>query len=252
MSTCISSRSSSKANPGDETGQEKETRDPVGGDEYVPFMDDGDEARSLRMRTDGQAPFLDIGEELPQQLQQQEGPASEQQHVGGPSLVPEPPASGVVTNPGAGASEQSRDDGQAPLPLTDLNMEPPPGFEDLVMPTSSLTSSLSGQPETEASPEFSPSTTEENIPSAVSASVTQPTLQPSQQETSTTPFNPSGLQGDHIRTETELRDRLIDLVSVGNLRHKLKALFALFRQFMMRISLARLVATYACTDGLGG
>ena len=48
-------------------------------------------------------------------------------------------------------------------------------------------------------------------------------------------------QGDQIRTETELRDRLIDLVSVGNLRHKPEALFALFRQFMMRISLPRLV-----------
>ena len=43
-------------------------------------------------------------------------------------------------------------------------------------------------------------------------------------------------QGDQIRSETELRDRLIDLVSVGNLRHKPEALFALFRQFMMRIS----------------
>ena len=27
-------------------------------------------------------------------------------------------------------------------------------------------------------------------------------------------------QGDQINTETELRDQLIDLVSVGNLRHK--------------------------------
>ena len=48
-------------------------------------------------------------------------------------------------------------------------------------------------------------------------------------------------QGDHICTETELRGRLIDLVSVGNLRHKPEALFALFRQFMMRISLPRLI-----------
>ena len=48
-------------------------------------------------------------------------------------------------------------------------------------------------------------------------------------------------QGDQIRSETELRDRLIDLVSVGNLRRRSGALFALFRQFMMRISLPRLV-----------
>ena len=38
-------------------------------------------------------------------------------------------------------------------------------------------------------------------------------------------------QGEAISTEMELRDRLIDLVSVGNLRHKPEALFALFRQF---------------------
>ena len=48
-------------------------------------------------------------------------------------------------------------------------------------------------------------------------------------------------QGDQIRTETDLCDRLIDLVSVGNLRHRPEALFALFRKFMMRISLPRLV-----------
>ena len=43
------------------------------------------------------------------------------------------------------------------------------------------------------------------------------------------------------RTEVELRDRLIDLVSVGNLRHKPEALFSLFRKFLQRISLPRLV-----------
>ena len=48
-------------------------------------------------------------------------------------------------------------------------------------------------------------------------------------------------QGEAISTEMELRDRLIDLVSVGNLRHKPEALFALFRQFLKRISLPRLI-----------
>ena len=43
------------------------------------------------------------------------------------------------------------------------------------------------------------------------------------------------------RTEVELRDSLIDLVSVGNLRHKPEALFSLFRKFLQRISLPRLV-----------
>ena len=48
-------------------------------------------------------------------------------------------------------------------------------------------------------------------------------------------------QGEAISTEMELRDRLIDLVSVGNLRHKPEALFPLFRQFLRRISLPRLI-----------
>ena len=37
-----------------------------------------------------------------------------------------------------------------------------------------------------------------------------------------------------------LRDRLIELVSVGNLKHRPEALFALFRQFLQRLSLPRL------------
>ena len=48
-------------------------------------------------------------------------------------------------------------------------------------------------------------------------------------------------QGETISTEVELRDRLIDLVSVGDLRHKPEALFTLFRQFLTRISLPRLI-----------
>ena len=47
--------------------------------------------------------------------------------------------------------------------------------------------------------------------------------------------------GDQVRSETDLRDRLIDLVSVGNLRHKPEALFSLFRKFLQRISLPRLI-----------
>ncbi len=47
--------------------------------------------------------------------------------------------------------------------------------------------------------------------------------------------------GEQIRTDTDLRDRLIDLVSVGNLRHRPEALFTLFRKFMMQIFLPRLI-----------
>ena len=48
-------------------------------------------------------------------------------------------------------------------------------------------------------------------------------------------------QGETINSEVELRDQLIDLISVGNLKHKPKALFTLFRQFLPRISLPRLI-----------
>ena len=48
-------------------------------------------------------------------------------------------------------------------------------------------------------------------------------------------------RGETINSEVELRDRPIDLVSVGNLKHKPEALFTLFRQFLTRISLPRLI-----------
>lgn len=43
-----------------------------------------------------------------------------------------------------------------------------------------------------------------------------------------------------VESLVALRDYLIDLVSVGNLRHRPEALFALFRQFLQRLSLPRL------------
>ena len=46
---------------------------------------------------------------------------------------------------------------------------------------------------------------------------------------------------DNVRSVTDLRDKLVDLVSIRNLRHKHEALFSLFRQFMQRISLPRLI-----------
>ena len=48
-------------------------------------------------------------------------------------------------------------------------------------------------------------------------------------------------QGENINSEVELRNQLIDLISVGNLKHKPQALFTLFRQFLTRISLPRLI-----------
>ena len=46
--------------------------------------------------------------------------------------------------------------------------------------------------------------------------------------------------GTPIESEEALRDRLIELVSVRNLKHRPEALFALFRQFLQRLTLPRL------------
>ena len=43
-----------------------------------------------------------------------------------------------------------------------------------------------------------------------------------------------------LESVVALRDRLIELVSVGNLKHRLEALFALFRQFLRRLTLSGL------------
>ena len=48
-------------------------------------------------------------------------------------------------------------------------------------------------------------------------------------------------RGETVNSEVELRNELIDLISVGNLKHKPQALFTLFRQFLTRISLPRLI-----------
>lgn len=45
---------------------------------------------------------------------------------------------------------------------------------------------------------------------------------------------------DPLQSADDLRDQLIDLVSVGNLKHRPEALFALFRQFLQRLTLPRL------------
>ena len=59
----------------------------------------------------------------------------------------------------------------------------------------------------------------------------------------------------HLDKECEsveaLRDHLIELVSVRNLRHRPEALFALFRQFLQRLTLPRLYAifwTWCCRN----
>ena len=48
-------------------------------------------------------------------------------------------------------------------------------------------------------------------------------------------------RGWTVNSEEELRNELIELISVGNLKYKPQALFTLFWQFLTRISLRRLI-----------
>lgn len=183
------------------------------GDDYVPFMDDGEEARSLRMRTETQAPFLDIAVEEPQQPLQPPGAVSLLREEGAEETADDPP-SGVATIPEVGTTEPRLDEVPAQLQLTDLAMEPPPGFENVMVSTSSLTSSQSGQqPENEASPEFSPLTTEEAVVPATSDSSSQlpPGPPPATELTQALRNNPSGLdglpRGYHVKTEGYKEDK---------------------------------------------
>ena len=120
-------------------------------DDHLPFADDGDEARVLRSRMDGHAPYLEVGVDQP--------PVEEAQ-------------SGVAANPGLMHDESSPmedifgenggdEQDYVPTPADEVIMEPP-GLEQVAAPNPSHSSSMSGQqqPEIEVSPVVSNQTTE--------------------------------------------------------------------------------------------
>ena len=116
-------------------------------EDYIPFSEDGDFARMLRPRTEGQAPFVDVSTG-----------GSMSQPGGQPYPAGGDPTSGMAANPG-GEEELSS-------PMEDIfgpveeeeQADPivPPGLEDLLQ-DSDMQSSMSGQPqpENEESPEMS-------------------------------------------------------------------------------------------------
>ena len=131
-------------------------------EEHMPFADDGDEARTLRARTNQQAPYVDVQDQLPDEI------------FTGPDLLSEETsASGVAANPNAQdhslqPTTSANDEAQMAPPDVDNESNPsigsllgaPPGLED-VLPTTSLTSSSTSdlsslQPELEASPGVTP------------------------------------------------------------------------------------------------
>ena len=127
-------------------------------EEHVPFSDDGQEARTLRQRTEQQAPFIDIQDTEPMS-------------------APEPPIQniadsndpGVAASPGTLATEDSPEVIMETTPEVEPPFElepssepsPPPGLEPDPSGTSSM-SSLTYQPETEVSPQVTNGADEEN------------------------------------------------------------------------------------------
>ena len=120
-------------------------------DDHLPFADDGDEARALRSRSEGQAPYLEVGADQP------EGGAQP----------------GVAANPGLmhdesspmedifGGNDQEVGHDYVPTPAEEM-IPQPPGLETGQPPTHPSPSSMSGQqqPEIEVSPVVSHQTTE--------------------------------------------------------------------------------------------
>ena len=140
-------------------------------DDHLPFADDGDEARTLRSRIDGHAPYLEVGADVP-------------------SAGAQP---GVAANPGLMHDESSPmedifggndadEQDYVPTPADEV-IPQPPGLEQ-VPPNPSHSSSMSGQqqPEIEVSPVVSNQTTEvTSVASDVqqgeaTAAVTTPTV----------------------------------------------------------------------------
>ena len=122
---------------------------------YVPFADDGDEARSLRQRTEQQAPFIDVQEEVqapPMSMPMSSAPMEQQTEDPQPASIP----SGVAASPEGMDQLQSTDSLLDELQESTMMEEytpsvaPPPRLE--VQPehqSVSATMSESSQPEFE-------------------------------------------------------------------------------------------------------
>ena len=110
------------------------------------FPRDGDEARHLRPRYDGQAPFLDVAS----------APATPMMDT---PTISQPPLPGMAATPGMTVDTDEGEGHSAlpqqalepiPDPLIDFEVNTPPGLD--VVPTPSLISTSSGQPESETIP----------------------------------------------------------------------------------------------------
>ena len=109
-------------------------------DDYVPFAEDGDAARHLRPRFEGQAPFVDILD----------------------ADFPEPgPAVGVDAGVAAIPDQHPQQaepmvPHEVPVPepeMDDFEIHTPTELAESIVPSPSILSDLSGQPELEVSPE---------------------------------------------------------------------------------------------------
>ena len=173
--------------------------DDINGD-YIPFADDGDQARALRQRTEQQAPFIDAQEPM-ETTSAATTPMEEQTSDSTSALTP----SGVTASPGDDHQLQSTD---TPLDaiLESTSQEeytpsiaPPPGLEE----ASDLPGAVSATMSMSSQPEFEPGVTPEiEEPAAVG--------QEAETETPLTRalrLSPDRLDGLHVHDEA-LRDCL--------------------------------------------
>ena len=160
--------------------------------EQVPFSRDGDEARHLRPRYDGQAPFVDVAETT-----------NATPMMDAPTAQPPPP--GMAATPG-GHGEPAVMEGQPLLlpeqmapaqepDMEDFEVNTPPGLD--VVPTPSIISTLSGQPE----PEITPVT---SILESEAISQPQQAALPNQQRAEAQPFPVTAPRPDSVQPHGSL------------------------------------------------
>ena len=145
--------------------------------EQVPFSRDGDEARHLRPRFDGQAPYVDVADAPT--VMPLDTPGQEQPAPPGMAAIP----GGLADGPADHGAPQLPELPE-PSPDPDFEVFTPPRIEDDDLVPSLSTSDTSGQPENEVSPETTMSevTSTSNTAPGLPPGLPQPSALPVQHQ----------------------------------------------------------------------
>ena len=156
-------------------------------EDYLPFTEDGQQARSLRARIEVQTPFVDVNQNPP--LAQLPNAAPGMAAIPGNVSEPYSPTEAIDTPRLEPDAEMPT---EAPAVATDSEMPddapgptPPPGLEEIADQPS--TSVMSGQPESEVTPVMSQQTSE--------VTSEEETIQPDRPEATTTQLTQALRQG---------------------------------------------------------